>query len=353
MQVKRQFPYENWSKYRNVLMGLQIILILFFHFTEDCKIYDVRYSGIIYLFYKYIRSSGVDMFLLLSGLGLYFSWKKRPEISTFYKKRYIRILVPYFIVCVPAWIWLDVIYSEKGWGAFIKDISFISFFFDQKRWFWYIFMIGVCYWFFPYIFNIIETATDRISEKMRVLILCMLSTLLLVMLQLYHNELYANISIAASRVPPFIIGVLLGKAVYEKRNTSIKRIALILISAIILAWPLQMAGKSILGVYSNAFLNYAFSLVFIFILASLSAGKRRWNVRVHDFITAVFGWFGKYTLELYLIHVMIRGIMNTLGYYTYQIRFELIMVTVSIILSIILNKITVFIQNSIKSITNI
>ena len=353
MQVKGRFYYENLSKYRNVLMGLQIILILFFHFTEDCKIYDVRYSGIIYLFYKYIRSSGVDMFLLLSGLGLYFSWKKRPDIGAFYKKRYLRILVPYFIVAIPAWIWLDLINSERGWGAFIKDISFISFFFDQTRWFWYILMIGICYWLFPYVFNIIETAADRISEKMRVLMLCILSTLLLVMLQLYHNELYTNISIAVSRVPSFIIGVLLGKAVYEKRSTSIKRITLILISAIIIAWPLQMAGKSILGVYSNAFLNYAFSLVFVFILASLSEGNRRWLIRVHNFITAVFGWFGKYTLELYLIHVMIRKIMNTLGYYTYQLRFELIMVAVSIILSVILNKITILIQNSVKRITNL
>lgn len=54
-------------------MGLQIILIIIFHFAEECKIYDVGFSGIVYLFYKYIRSSGVDMFLLLSGLGLYFS----------------------------------------------------------------------------------------------------------------------------------------------------------------------------------------------------------------------------------------------------------------------------------------
>ena len=133
MQEKGKFYFENLSKYRKVLMGVQIILIIIFHFTEDCKIYDVRFSGIINLFYRYIRSSGVDMFLLLSGLGLYFSWKKKPEPKAFYKKRYMRILIPYFIVAVPAWIWLDIFWMDKGWGAFFKDISFISFFFEETR----------------------------------------------------------------------------------------------------------------------------------------------------------------------------------------------------------------------------
>ena len=348
MQEKSKFYFENLSKYRKVLMGVQIILIIIFHFTEDCKIYDVRFPGIINLFYRYIRSSGVDMFLLLSGLGLYFSWKKKPEPKTFYKKRYMRILIPYFIVAVPAWIWLDIFWMDKGWGAFFKDISFISFFFEETRWFWYILMIGICYWIFPYIFAVVETAADRITEKMRVLMVCALSTLLLVMLQLYHNDLYTSVSIAVSRIPAFVIGVLLGKVVYEKREMPRKNIGIFLALAIIIAWPLQMAGKSMLGVYSNAFLNFAFSLLFVYILATISESKNRGIAKVHAFITSVLGWFGKYTLELYLIHVMVRKIMNTLGYHTYRLAFAGVMVIISIILSVALSRITDYIHGKLR-----
>ena len=65
---KHYFAYEMFSKYRGAIMGIQILLIVFFHFTEDCKEYNVRYSGIVYWFYNYVKSSGVDIFLLVSGL---------------------------------------------------------------------------------------------------------------------------------------------------------------------------------------------------------------------------------------------------------------------------------------------
>ena len=349
MQTTKMFSYKNLSTYRNVLMGLQIILIIFFHFTEDCKIYDVRFSGLIYWFYKYIRSSGVDMFLLLSGIGLYFSWKTTPDSSIFYKKRYSRILIPYFIVAIPTWLWIDIFYLGKGWNEFIGDLLFISFFFEQTRLFWYILLIGICYWIFPYIFNVIETAADDISEKMRVLIFCTLSTVILVMLQQYHHDLYTNISIAISRIPPFIFGVLLGKIVYEKRSVSRKNIWIMLALAIVLAWPMQVAGKTILGVYSNAFLNYAFSLLFVLVLQYLSEKKCIWRIRFHNIITSVLGWLGKYTLELYLIHVALRRIMKSIGYPTYRLSYEGVLVIFSVILSVGVHKLVGYVQYKVFS----
>ena len=344
MRETKRFSLENLSKYRNVLMGLQIILIIFFHYTEDCKIYEAHYSGIIYLFYKYIRSSGVDIFLLLSGIGLYFSWKKNPDKRTFYKKRYTRILIPYIIVAVPAWIWLDLIVLRKSLWVYVKDLSFLSFFLDEIRWFWFILMIGICYWAFPYLFYVVETAADKLTEKLRVLLICLASVFLLVLLQLYHNDLYSSISIAVSRIPAFVSGVLLGKAVYEKRNIAITNVAALLVFAIFLAWPLQFSAKRILVVYSDALLNFALSLFFVVLLKVISESRNFWAAGIHNFITSVLGWFGKYTLELYLIHVMVRKIMNSAGFYTYQLKMEAVLIIVSIALAIVLGRISNYIQ---------
>lgn len=346
MSEKKMFSYEYLSKYRNVLMGLQILLIIIFHFTEDS--YKVRDFCVIHLFYKYIRSSGVDLFLLLSGIGLYFSWKKRPDKQAFYIKRYTRILIPYFLVAVPAWIWLDVFYLEKGWGAVVQDILFLSFFLEKTRWFWYILMIGICYWIFPYIYRVIESAYDRFSAQMRVLLLCTISTTLLVILYLFYHELYGNISLAVSRIPAFLVGVLVGKYVYEKRTIPQRYLWYMVILAIILAYPLQMVTKEIIGVYSRAFLNYSLTLLFVLFLVWLSDYGINWMRNLHSLIVGVLRWFGQYTLELYLVHVFVRKVMKAMGYPPYRLLYEGILFAISIILSLLVNRVAGCIQKRIK-----
>ncbi|WP_259298469.1 hypothetical protein [Bifidobacterium bifidum] len=64
--------YELLSKYRGVLMGVQILLIMAFHYTEDLSNAADHFNGPAQVFYDYIGSSGVDMFLMISGLGLYY-----------------------------------------------------------------------------------------------------------------------------------------------------------------------------------------------------------------------------------------------------------------------------------------
>ena len=335
-----QLSLESLSKYRSVLMGLEILLNIIFHFAEDCRTYEIHYVGGVQWFDIYIHSSGVDMFLLLSGLGLYFSMKKGPERKAFYKKRFQKLLIPYVIVAVPAWLWLDVIWEKSGVFTFLKDISFVSFFFQEKRWFWYILMAGVCYVVFPYIFNLVEQARDRAEEKLRIMSLCLLTTVVLILLELYHHDLYVNISIAVTRFPAFFAGVLIGKAVYEKRRISVGGVAALAVSAVILAGPLGLADKSIIGVYMAGFVNFCLCLVFVLVLTRMSRSRFGLLRGTERGIFLILGWFGKYTLELYLIHVAVRRIMKTLGFYTYRLSWEGIMILISLVLALVLHRMT-------------
>ena len=52
----KKLSLESLSTYRNVLMGLEILLIIIFHFTEDCRLYDVRYGGWVEWFDIYITA---------------------------------------------------------------------------------------------------------------------------------------------------------------------------------------------------------------------------------------------------------------------------------------------------------
>ena len=60
--------YEMLSRYRAALMGLAMLFVMFFHvpMAKGELMYGLVRLGNI----------GVDMFLFLSGIGLWFSWTK-------------------------------------------------------------------------------------------------------------------------------------------------------------------------------------------------------------------------------------------------------------------------------------
>lgn len=72
----------------------------------------------------------------------------------------------------------------------------------------------------------------------------------------------------------------------------------------------------------------------------------RWGK--YSILKRILLFFGNYSLELYLIHVTVRGIMKSIGYHTCRLRYEAVMVLISIALSVVLKKITLLIINNIN-----
>lgn len=301
---------------------------------------DTNFSGIIYLFYKYIRSSGVDIFLLLSGLGLYYSWKRNPDCKKFYQKRFTRLLIPYFIVAAPAWIYWDIFVVEKGILNVLSDISFVSFFTEGIKWFWYIIMAAVCYLIFPYIFEIVDSGKDKIDRQLRIVEICFFSHIITMSLQIYDKGLYDNISLLLTRFPAFFVGVWLGKLAYERKTIPVWKSVVIVVLSIVLAWPLQMVGKPILRVYSSGLLNLALCLVVVLFLETLLNFQKQSITQGVKVCIYILEWFGKYTLELYLVHVMVRRFMKDMGMPLYYYMNEIKLIMVSIVLVLILKKLT-------------
>ena len=81
------------SKYRTHIMGAAMMWIMWFHSAYAGK-------SEVFHFIHNIGFFGVDMFLMVSGLGLYFSMRKSKSMGEFYKKRAVRILPAYLIVTV-------------------------------------------------------------------------------------------------------------------------------------------------------------------------------------------------------------------------------------------------------------
>lgn len=77
-----------FSNERSALYGISILSIIIFHYFEDLNASDfsgvLRSIGAVYL--RIIGSVGVELFIFLSGISLFFSMKKDEKVKQFYKK---------------------------------------------------------------------------------------------------------------------------------------------------------------------------------------------------------------------------------------------------------------------------
>lgn len=335
---KNHFLLEWISRYRNALMGMEILTIIVFHIVNSQRLIGVHYIRMSRYIYEYIGSSGVDVFLLLSGFGLYFSWKKNQNLIVFYKKRFLRIFVPYIIVALVGWTIRDLILCELDLVAFIKDITFITFFTKGERWFWYILMAAACYFVFPYVYDLIETAENYIAEQMRIALIIVFCTGTVVLFDLYNKELYDCLSIAILRIPAFCGGCLLGKMAYEKRKLTRWNVWIFVILSVVLVGPFRLRFTKIVMRYSIAALNFSFCLIAICLLEYFKC-----NIvlrRIVHVVENMLNVCGKYSLELYLVHVLLYIVLGKMGYPIAYLRYCLIMILLMIPLSVALKKIS-------------
>lgn len=72
----KDIELANISRYRGELMGAAMLFIILFHVAlpRENAFFGLRRMGNV----------GVDMFLFLSGIGLWFSWMKNPSAKHFF-----------------------------------------------------------------------------------------------------------------------------------------------------------------------------------------------------------------------------------------------------------------------------
>lgn len=141
------------SKYRTELMGVATIMIILCHASAT-------WTTMPYLLKRLlgIGNLGVDLFLLVSGVGIAFSLSRISslrEIKYWYKKRFLRIIVPYTMIMIPTLLYLKI-RSNHSWMDLLLHYSTIDFW-TNHRGAWYIAMILPLYVVSPFIFRFINT----------------------------------------------------------------------------------------------------------------------------------------------------------------------------------------------------
>ena len=280
------------------MYGFSIIWIMLFHAKA---ILDLRYDT----YFKCLLpldavlgwgNIGVDIFLFLSGIGLYFSFHKTQDIRKYVRHRIQRLWLP--AIVIDGWYWLIFVCIAGGdFYTFICKASLLNFWISGDTMIWYVSLMVFLYIIFPYIYCYLY-AEDS-SSKWRWLKAVLLITAVILLnksFSIVSAERWTDYEIALTRIPVFIAGVCMGRPVYKGRKVS--------------SWIYAAAAGSLaVGIYTICFgmlqdnlSRYRSGLMGIAIVILLEFVFSHVKTEI---IHRLFCFFGKLSLELYLSHILI------------------------------------------------
>lgn len=209
-----EFNLNTISKCRPELMGLSAIAILFCHASGN-KVVMPSILSTLFSFGGY----GVDMFLFLSGMGLWYSLKKAKDLQVgrwhWYSRRYKRLLVPYLIVSI-SYYSLFCIAQNKSLLHIPYYVSTLAFWAEHQGQ-WFVDALIPIYAFAPLLYKLFKVTCNHWAAA---LILCLLC---IVISNLANNSpeplmtVWGNIQYVVCRIPSFIIGVWIAPYIESRK----------------------------------------------------------------------------------------------------------------------------------------
>lgn len=294
----RKVSLKFLSEYRQELMGLAMLMVVFHHLA-------IPDLGRVIGFFHSNGGFGVDIFLLLSGMGLYYSTRNGINLRKFYYKRFVRIFPLYFVIVGI----FSVIYGNS-FSDFILKATTIGYWTEGKMFDWFIPNIVALYILFPVfhfaIFN--KKHSNLIGMAIVLLLYIGISCLP------YGSDFQAWF-----RWPVFYLGVLVGKLIFtdDIQLSGGIPLQLLILSVAICVWAdiyyyeegLDPYTIPVIKLNGWRFRTYIFMVIpFCLFAAYLISVKSLSKVR------AFLKLIGTMSLEIYLLHgqfiVLARNITN-------------------------------------------
>lgn len=292
-----EFNLKEISTHRTELMGLSAIAILFCHAPGNNVLMPSILSTVLS-----IGGYGVDMFLFLSGMGLWYSLYKaetnRGGVINWYSRRYKRLLIPYLIISV-IYYTLFCIVQDKSFLNLPYYVSTVSFWTEHQGQ-WFVDALIPIYAFAPILYRILQRTSNHWSVALVACLLCFVISAIPNDDPEPLKTVWGNIQYVVCRIPGFILGMWL--APYIMNGKSLK-------------YPLLCVGISaalyviskLVHIEGACFMIAPLLMLFMFIV--------RFGGKVINRITA---FMGAISLESYLLNVtlpffIVRRLNWTIG----------------------------------------
>ncbi|MCI6465883.1 MAG: acyltransferase [Faecalicatena sp.] len=290
-----EITWKILSTYRSQIMGVAIIWIMLLHGMEA---YPQIYKEFPLIGFVMERGMiGVEMFLFVSGMGMFFSFTKNDNIKYFYFKRIDRVLIPYLLISLPFWIWKDL-WTGRDVGAFFKDYTMLSFWTEGVYTVWYIALILLLYAVYPLIFNVFIKGSSMLKKG----IIMLASLLLPVMVFLISPSIFEKTEIAVWRITSFILGTLMAKWVMDSKKIKFSHLFILAGGTVVFTVVAFVINATVKfpGIVRLIYLPLGL-ICCLLVGVLLDLLKCGWMNRF-------LGIAGKYSLELYMIHIFIRAV---------------------------------------------
>jgi len=258
------------STYRSELMGWSILWIMMLHFTFN----QIAPLG----FVAQYGFAGVEIFLFVSGLGLYYSLERDKDLGHFYKKRLFRIFPTYYIIGIIA----SLLLFHDDIPSYFFRYTTIGFWTGGIFWEWYIPSLIILYLLVP-IFKLL--LNKNILYIVTIIIICFGCSYCLI----DSNHIDRAHFFLLYRIPAFLFGMVCALWIKEKRST--KYFLYVLIAGLPFFLYLFPQHHQVYNYkyFSLIFLLPLFILIFILISKYLK------------FLNPIISCIGKASLEIYLI----------------------------------------------------
>lgn len=337
----KKYCFYQISQIRNIIFGLATLLIIVFHSNKLNEASSVDLVNRIFNIPLTYGSIGVDIFLLLSGVGLYFSFSSNEDVKEFYYRRAVRLLPALLIVSLVFSI-IGVILGEFNILQGVLSVLLLSFWIYGDRTFWYFSLLLVLYAVYPIVYRILK------KYKFRGLVfLILIWSLAIIGLFKLNHDAFLIYEIALTRVYVFLIGAWIGEYIKNKKELNyyvvlFSSVIMILLFSIIILLNSDRLNEH---VYILRLLYCPLSVALVIFLSIVIPKKE-------SFINTVLIWYGGLSCEMYLLYErFIRYpfsiILNYFSFREFLYLYYLIAFILTSVFAYILSKICSVIQDAI------
>lgn len=296
--------YRVLSKYRSELMGAAMLWVMLFHAFD----LDLGFGILNYL--RAAGFGGVDVFIVLSAMGLVLSLERHEQsYGAFLTKRMRRILPAYFVVMLPYTLFL-ILHNGAPWSALVWNSTLLSYWVHCTGAFnWYVGGIMAFYALTPPLRRLLRESGNRVALTAA---LCVIGV---GVCQLLMQEGYWQYVDVFYRVPVFCLGALLGFFARDERRVGAADAifwGVCTFAGLLYAWMIHRGGAEHGGIFTP--------LCHLFLLTTVPlclTGCALFEKLPLGVLRRALRFVGERSLEIYLLNVsffseiaLLRGVVS-------------------------------------------
>lgn len=308
-----EFNLQSISKCRSLLMGYAILGVLVGHIFAFGDVESSSCVNVLAWLNSLVHTAG---FLFLSGFGVFYSLHKKGSVWDFYKRRVERFLLPFLLLALPFYI---LVCYVNGYGL-LQYLAYIS---TAEFWLhgnyhgmWYIAVSLLLYLITPPICKLFLYL--NITEIARDVILVCLAVGICYSVKYYFPAYYEQESIGLRPLPMFYVGFLFGDLSQRQEGRNV----FVMLGLFLIVTVLDFIDVPLYGVGFITQCLFGILLVclaFQFVMACQA-----------KFLLTIFNWLGKYTFELYILHLYYWFVIKGVCHYGSMFN-----ITVAVLLSLV------------------